>query len=89
MVRAEEIFSAVVRECLNVSGYRWAMRIASTHDIVANCFDCQNKEEKQMPFGTVGDVLKSKSREVSPVLNEVAIFKHLIKETGSRARSSS
>ncbi|MGO9691088.1 MAG: hypothetical protein ACLP2X_21500 [Syntrophobacteraceae bacterium] len=33
-----------------------------------------------MPFGTVGDVLKSKSREVSPVLNEVAIFKHLIKE---------
>ncbi len=30
MVRAEEIFSAVVRECLNVSGYRWAMRIAST-----------------------------------------------------------
>ena len=33
-----------------------------------------------MSFGTVGDVVKSKSREVSPVLNEVAIFKHLIKE---------
>ena len=30
MLRPEAIFSAVARECLNVSGYRWAQRIAST-----------------------------------------------------------
>ena len=29
---------------------------------------------------TIGDAFKSKSREVSPVVNEVAIFKQLIKE---------
>ncbi len=33
-----------------------------------------------MSFNTIGDALKSKSREVSPAFSEVAIFKHLIKE---------
>jgi hypothetical protein len=33
-----------------------------------------------MSFNTVGDAFKSKSHEVSPAFNEVAIFKHLIKE---------
>ncbi len=33
-----------------------------------------------MAFNTIGDALKSKSREVSPAISEVAIFKHLIKE---------
>ena len=33
-----------------------------------------------MTFNTIGDALKSKSREVSPAFNEVAIFKQLIKE---------
>lgn len=33
-----------------------------------------------MSFNIIGDALKSKSREVSPAISEVAIFKHLIKE---------
>ena len=33
-----------------------------------------------MTFNTMGDALKSKAREVSPAISEVAIFKHLIKE---------
>jgi len=33
-----------------------------------------------MSFNTIGDAVKSKSREVSPALNEVAVFKNLIKE---------
>lgn len=33
-----------------------------------------------MSFNTMADALKSKSREVNPAFNEVAIFKHLIKE---------
>lgn len=33
-----------------------------------------------MSFNTIGDALKSKSREISPAFNEVAIFKQLIKE---------
>jgi hypothetical protein len=38
------------------------------------------KKEKRMSFNTIGDALKSKSREVNPAFSEVAIFKHLIKE---------
>jgi hypothetical protein len=33
-----------------------------------------------MSFNTIGDAVKSKSREVSPGINEIAIFKNLIKE---------
>lgn len=33
-----------------------------------------------MPFNTTGDAFKSKAREVDPVVNEVSIFKHLIRE---------
>ena len=33
-----------------------------------------------MAFNTIGDALKSKAREISPAISEVAIFKHLIKE---------
>lgn len=40
----------------------------------------ENQREETMPFNTIGDALKSKSQEVSPTVNEVAIFKNLIKE---------
>ena len=33
-----------------------------------------------MSFNTIGDAVKSQSREVKPAVSEVAIFKHLIKE---------
>jgi hypothetical protein len=33
-----------------------------------------------MSFNTIGDAIKSKSREVSPPINEVAVFINLIKE---------
>jgi hypothetical protein len=33
-----------------------------------------------MSFNTIGDAIKSKSREVSPIIKDVAIFKNLIKE---------
>jgi hypothetical protein len=33
-----------------------------------------------MPFNTIGDTVKSKSQEVKPAVNEVSVFKQLIKE---------
>lgn len=33
-------------------------------------------------MGAIGDILKSKSKDVDPIVSEVSIFKQLIKETG-------
>src|SRR5258708_40235250 len=33
-----------------------------------------------MSMNSIGDALKAKSKEVSPVVSEVGIFKHLIRE---------
>jgi hypothetical protein len=34
-----------------------------------------------MSFNTIGEAVKSKSQEVKPAVNEVSVFKQLIKET--------
>src|SRR2546428_165615 len=56
-----------------------------SHSQIAAYSRAQSAKKKQNPerdmsLNSIGDALKAKSREISPAISEVGIFKHLIRE---------